>query len=308
LVARDAALTARDAAVAARDQALTARDAALAERDAALGRVDAAMAARDVALAERDVARTARDLVIPPPRRRQAVPATAAVQSPPLESFRNRHQGRRCFLIGNGPSLRRMDLTALQGEIAFTINRGYLLGSLGLPVTPYYLVTDPVTYAGYAPEIRAAQVGVRFYREDVYTSGTYAYAADREPAVAVPFHMAPTMEEGHFATDATKGIYRGYTSILDAAQLSYFMGCTEVYIIGCDLDYHQETTHAYGTGAMEQSRRDVMPIPRALQAMTVAAEAFRRDGRLLANAGVGGRLDSIERVAFDSLFEASPRR
>ena len=47
---------------------------------------------------------------------------------------------------------------------------------------------------------------------------------------------------------------------------------------------------------------DVMPIPRTLKAMAVAAEAFGRDGRLLANAGVGGRLDSIDRVAYDSLF------
>jgi hypothetical protein len=114
--------------------------------------------------------------------------------------------------------------------------------------------------------------------------------------------MTPTMEEGYFATDATAGMYRGYTAILDAAQLAYFMGCTEVYIIGCDLDYHQDTTHAYGTGAMEQRRIDVMPIPRTLTAMTVAAEAFRRDGRVLANAGVGGRLDTIERVDYDSLF------
>jgi len=110
------------------------------------------------------------------------------------------------------------------------------------------------------------------------------------------------MDEGRFATDATAGLYRGFTSVLDAAQLAYFMGCTEVYIIGCDLDYYQNATHAYGTGALEQQRMDVMPIPRTLKAMAVAAEAFRRDGRLLANAGVGGRLDSIDRVAYDSLF------
>jgi hypothetical protein len=221
---------------------------------------------------------------------------------PALGSFKDRHTGERCFLVGNGPSLSKLDLSKLEGELAFTVNRGYLAAKLGLPKTPYYVITDPLTYAPYAREVRYAQVGTRFYRADVCDLPEYRDAADRESAVRVPFHRAPTMDDGYFAEDATTGVFRGFTVLLDAAQLAFMMGCREVYVIGCDLDYHQTDTHVYGTGPIEQQRLTVMPIPKVLKAMAVAADAFARHGRVFANAGVGGRLDTIPRIDYATLF------
>jgi hypothetical protein len=221
---------------------------------------------------------------------------------PSLDSFKDVHKGERCFLVGNGPSLAALDLRKLHGELAFTVNRGYLAANLGLPQTPYYIITDPLTYRPYLDEVRRAQVGLRFYRADVFDLPEYIDAPHREAAIRVPFHRAPTMDEGYFAADATTGVFRGFTVLLDAAQLAFMMGCSEVFVIGCDLDFHQQDTHVYGTGPVEQQRRDVMPIPKVLRAMAVAADVFRRHGRVFANAGVGGRLDTIPRVTFSSLF------
>jgi hypothetical protein len=231
-----------------------------------------------------------------------AVPGVEEQLAPPLESFRNIHARQRCFLVGMAPSLRELDLTKLEGELAFTVNRGYLAAGLGLPRTAYYVVSDPLTYQPYVEEIRRADVGLRFYRADVCDLPEYRDAAGREPAVRFPFHREPTMDEGYFAEDATTGTYRGFTVLLDAAQLAFMMGFSDVIIIGCDLDYDGALTHVYGTGPIEERRRHDMPIPRTLQAMAVAAAAFERHGRRLVNAGVGGRLDTIPRVPYASLF------
>lgn len=224
-----------------------------------------------------------------------------------LLPFRNRHRGERCFVVGCAPSLGKMDLSRLAGERIFSVNRGYLSASFGLPVSTYYVVGDPQTYQAYWSEIRTAGVGQRFYKANVYDLPEYSAAAesDREDAIRVPFFESPTMDLGHFATEASDGIFRGFTVVLDAVQLAYFMGFQEVYIIGCDLDYQGSQTHVYGTGAYELRRRNDMPIARVLEAMKVAANAFDRDGRLLANAGVGGNLDTIPRLPFDSLFTHS---
>ena len=34
----------------------------------------------------------------------------------------NTHAGERCFILGNGPSLRKIDLSILQNEFVFTVN------------------------------------------------------------------------------------------------------------------------------------------------------------------------------------------
>ncbi len=219
-----------------------------------------------------------------------------------LESFRNLHRGERCFIVGCAPSLEFLDLARLDGEWAFTVNRGYLAARLGLQRTQYYVVSDPHTYRAYWQEIRQANVGQRFYRDDVVELPEYQRALCPEFAVRFPHHLAPAMDEGHFAEDPTTGTYRGFTVVLDAVQIAFFMGFAEVYIVGCDLNYAGEKTHIYGTGHYEQRRRNDMPIARVLQAMQVAAATFERHGRRLANAGVGGNLDTIPRVPFASLL------
>ena len=56
-----------------------------------------------------------------------------------LAGFRGRHAGQRCFIIGNGPSLNRMDLVRLKEEFSFGLNRIYLLFER-IPFVPTYFV------------------------------------------------------------------------------------------------------------------------------------------------------------------------
>jgi hypothetical protein len=44
-----------------------------------------------------------------------------------LQSLKNVHNGRRAFIIGNGPSLKQTDLSRLKNEFTFGLNRIYLL-------------------------------------------------------------------------------------------------------------------------------------------------------------------------------------
>ncbi|MDX1565926.1 MAG: hypothetical protein R3236_10995, partial [Phycisphaeraceae bacterium] len=44
-----------------------------------------------------------------------------------LNQLKNNHRGERCVIMGNGPSLGRMDLTPLGDEYTFGMNRIYLL-------------------------------------------------------------------------------------------------------------------------------------------------------------------------------------
>ncbi len=62
-----------------------------------------------------------------------------------LQKYKNRHQGERCFIIGNGPSLKKTDLSLLKGEVTFGLNRIYLLfNEIGFPTTYYVTVNKLV--------------------------------------------------------------------------------------------------------------------------------------------------------------------
>jgi len=57
-----------------------------------------------------------------------------------LAALKDSHKGERCFLIGNGPSLRQTDLTLLKNEFTFGFNRIFLAAE-ELNFTPSCLVS-----------------------------------------------------------------------------------------------------------------------------------------------------------------------
>ena len=60
------------------------------------------------------------------------------------EVFRNRHQGQRCFVIGNGPSLKTQDLAPLANEITLVTNTFHIHPLVGDNWQPsYYFLSDP---------------------------------------------------------------------------------------------------------------------------------------------------------------------
>jgi len=62
-----------------------------------------------------------------------------------LQTYHDRYKGKRCFVIGNGPSLKNTDLSKLSGEYTFGMNRIYLMfPELGFPTSFLVCVNDLV--------------------------------------------------------------------------------------------------------------------------------------------------------------------
>ena len=218
-----------------------------------------------------------------------------------LDRLRNVAIGMRSFVVANGPSLSNLPLGRLQGEFLIGVNRSYLASALELPKLDLLVVSDPLTYKAYRDEIEDAGTGTRLYREDVFKL-FLSHGGSQNSPIPVPFQNEPCMDQGYFATDLCHGLYRGFSVVLDAIQIAYFMGFSEVYLLGCDLDYDGVETHFYGTGDYERSRRTDMPIHRVRASMRVAKTVFEDSGRFLCNATDGGTLEEIGRVSLAELL------
>ena len=58
------------------------------------------------------------------------------------EEFKNKHLGKRCFIIGNGPSIKNVDLTLLSKEITFTVNQMPRMENFKNIQTNYHIWSD----------------------------------------------------------------------------------------------------------------------------------------------------------------------
>ena len=81
--------------------------------------------------------------------------------------FENKHQGERCFILGNAPSLSDENLSLLKNEKVFICNRGHKAKDIGLDHFDYHVVLDLLFYEDYAKELYEVSEGIKFYPEIV---------------------------------------------------------------------------------------------------------------------------------------------
>lgn len=234
-----------------------------------------------------------------------------------LTAYRNRHAGERCFILGGGPSLKKIDPAPLRDEITFGVNSIFLIYDwLGFEPT-YYVVEDFLVFEDRWRDIRE-RVGqstcffpVQFQHPEfdrnnhVYFRGIY----DFDPRAGFPC----------FSLNPARLMWIGGTVIYICMQLALYMGFNRVYLIGMDHNYakpeHVETAGEVWTshGADPNHfhpdyfgagyRWHDPQVERMERAYRRARETYASQGATIMNATVGGQLDVFDRVEYAGLFD-----
>ncbi|MCG8351155.1 MAG: hypothetical protein MI924_25575 [Chloroflexales bacterium] len=222
-----------------------------------------------------------------------------------LCALRDRHKGERCFIIGNGPSLKQMDLSPLRDEYTFGLNRIYLLfPTLGFHTT-YLVSINRLVIAQCAAEIAALPMP-KFISWDA--QGNIAFDSRM-------IFMRSYGKMLGFSTDPARIVWEGATVTYVALQLAYFMGFRQVILIGVDHNFASTGTpnavvvsqgddpnHFAGNYFGRGFRWQLPDLERSEMAYRLAREAFALDGREVLDATVGGKLQVFSKVAYASLF------
>lgn len=236
-----------------------------------------------------------------------------------LSEFKDKHKGERCFIIGNGPSLNKLDLTKLKNEYTFGVNAIYTnYDNMGFYPT-YYVVEDT-----YVAEDRSQEIND--YKESMKFFGNYLKYCLVPDEKTILLDVIVKYKEyrnfPHFSTDALAKVYVGGSVTYLCMQLAYFMGFKEVYLIGFDHSYNipkdaviydnnlsilsvsDDLSH-FSKDYFGKGKRWHNPqVDRMEKAYRKAKVYFDNDGRKIYNATRGGKLEVFERVDYDTLFPA----
>ncbi len=145
-----------------------------------------------------------------------------------LHQLENSHAGERCFIIGNGPSLRQTDLTRLRGEFTFGLNRIYLLfPELGFDTSCLVSVNDLVLEQ-CAYEMQALNLP-RYL--------TWRARRWFKPDPGITYLDTDFTGEEDFCPSLTSRVFEGFTVTYVALQLAYHMGFQQAVLIGVDHNF-----------------------------------------------------------------------
>ncbi len=222
-----------------------------------------------------------------------------------LPAFKDIHKGQRCFIIGNGPSLRQTDLTRLKNEHTFGLNRIFMaFPEMGFE-TSYYVSINDLMVEQSADEVKKLSMP-RFL-----SWRARKWLSPQENL----FYLYTSYTGARFARDITGRVWEGATVTNVALQIAYYMGFEKVILIGVDHNFatkgkpnttivqQGDDPNHFNAGYFGKGFRWQLPdLETSELGYRLAREAFEADGRQVVDATVGGNLQIFPKAAYDSLF------
>lgn len=224
-----------------------------------------------------------------------------------LARFYNNHLGEKCFIIGNGPSLNKMDLTQLKGCMCFGLNKIYLLlDTVDLEID-YHVAVNPLVIEQSSKEFE------KFGCPSFLSYRASDLSSSQNPNF---FYLMTAGTPFVFRTDIQKPIFEGYTVTYVAMQLAFYMGFSEIYLIGVDHNFVAQgdpnekqflsgpDQNHFHPGYFSDNEWHLPDLEGSELAYRLAKHQFERSGRKIFDATVDGNLQIFPKVTFEQALTA----
>lgn len=232
-----------------------------------------------------------------------------------IAGLKNRYCGQRCFLVGNGPSLKVEDLNVLHqnGEITFGFNRIYNIFD-ATPWRPtFYISQDEKMLGGCVDQVNLMDLSYKFI--PIQLEWYYNIKIDNAVYFNISSQLSDNPSDFLFSDDASQNLYNSGTGMYTAAQLAVYMGFKEIYFIGVDHHFRtsmnnkgevvvDNTVKDYFTDKYNEDKKNLYIPNTEKSTLTYIAMKNHCEMRNVSvyNATRGGKLEVFERVSFDDLF------
>jgi len=221
-----------------------------------------------------------------------------------IKKLRNKYAGKRCFILGNGPSLNDTDLSLLVSEYTFGVNRIYLLSKNTKFSPTFYVAVNSILINQFSKDISNINA-LKFInwesREQINIDDNTMFIKG--------------ISDVGFSTEITNGLWFDSTVTYVSMQIAYYMGFETAILIGVD---HNFSTKGKPDRIVVSKKKDVdhfdsnyfgkgvkwqLPnLENSETAYRIAKEQYESHNRTILDATAKGKLDIFPKVSYKSLF------
>jgi len=245
-----------------------------------------------------------------------------------LEGLRNKYYGQSIFIIGNGPSLNKIDFDALKDYYCFAANKIYLMFDRVDWRPDFYTSVDWRVTPDCYEEINKLS-GMTFF----FARRFHGMLREGEDVFWFESFSPGRLLSDKFEPDVTKGLRGAGTTLMAALQLAFFLGFRRMFLIGVDASFVvpdsvlQSGGDRFGTGVqinLESTEDDPNHFdPRYFgkgakwhdpnldelkKGFRNAHRAIHVLGGELYNSTIGGELESVPRLPFEEALEYAKKK
>ena len=169
------------------------------------------------------------------------------------QEYKNKHNGKRCFIVCNGPSVVEQDLTLLKNEIVFTVSNGYMHKNFDI-LSPKYHCVPGLTYTEKFNEYDAVgwfqDMDRNLSRSEIFLNYTEEILVRKhnlfkERKVNYIFCGRKFKRNEHKIVDLTK-IIPGVASVpVMCLVIAMYMGFKKIYLLGVEHNEYVNREYKY---------------------------------------------------------------
>ena len=222
-----------------------------------------------------------------------------------LAYLKNLYQGERCFIIGNGPSIKNTDLSILKNEYTIGLNRIYL-NYENMGYQPSFLcITNPNVTEQFAAEIDLLD-SIKFL-----TSKSYEIIKNKWNTY---FMKSRGVHE--FYEDLSDMVWsEGCTVTFCAMQVAYYLGFDTVILVGVDHNFTNSGTPHQLVEADSEDENHFHPeyfgkgvkwqypdLPASEVSYNIAKGIYTNNNKKIFDATIGGKLKVFQKVDYKKVI------
>lgn len=231
-----------------------------------------------------------------------------------LLALKDKHKNQPCVVIGNGPSLKKMNLNDFKDMVTIACNAFYLVHDKLDFIPTYYSAEDLFTAENNAEALNNLKGTTKIIPYDlkgilkpsentVYVNFLRTYMRSRKPDFPL------------FSRDFENKAYWGGSVVYMNLQLAYFLGCNPIYLIGVDMSYNVPDKINKTSGPIAYSAEiasnyftanylatgqkwNLPEVWRLQKSFAKAYHELRKEGVELINIGIDSKLEVVPKREF----------
>lgn len=237
-----------------------------------------------------------------------------------IKKLKDSHKGERCFIVATGPSLTINDLDKLKGEFTISMNSIVNIYDKTDYRPDIYMIQDKTVIEKIKDKINFDDrtfVGVgnmgAFCRSCITKREVKKICNNKLPHI---YYLDTAASWYHinfkhskfcpkFSSKCEKRIYDGCSVTYSAIQLAFYMGFSNIYLVGCDCNYSGSVRHIgeYDKETVFDKADQIQQ--KMMKSYEVALDYANNNDIRLFNATRGGMLEIVPRKDLDSILKNS---
>lgn len=230
-----------------------------------------------------------------------------------IKKYYNIHKGEDCFIIGNGPSLNKMDLAPLNKYVLFGQNKIHMIFEKCRLNLSYHVAVNPLVIEQMQDVIASSSLGC-----PSFLSASSSRMFSQANTNVFKLHMDGPWT---FSKDLSIPISEGFTVTFVSMQIAFYMGFRNVFLIGVDHNFKQagkpnekqefkgEDINHFHPDYFKGQQWHLADVEGNDASYALAKHQFHSDGREIFDATVDGKLTLFEKVSFEEALKmAKPKK